>query len=228
MLEDIIKERLKKLENFRQLGIDPYPSKSRKDFSNSYVLDNFNELLDKEIFLAGRIRSLRQMGALIFLHIEDESAKIQALLKKDIIGDEKFDLFLNNIDIGDFVEIGGKLFLTKTNEKTLEAKEWKILSKALLPLPTEFYGVKDQEELLRKRYLDILFNKETSDLVKKRTIFGMRSGNFIKNAAFLKLKRQLWKIQRAEQMRDRLLRTIMLWILMFICVFPQVSYGKNG
>lgn len=188
MLEYIIKERLKKLENFRQLGIDPYPSKSRKDFPNSYVLDNFNELLDKNIFLAGRIRSLRQMGALIFLHIEDESAKIQALLKKDIIGGDKFDLFLNNIDIGDFVEIGGKLFLTKTNEKTLEAKEWKILSKALLPLPTEFYGIKDQEELLRKRYLDILFNKETADLVKKRTIFWNAVREFHQKRGFLEVE----------------------------------------
>lgn len=188
MLDNIREVKLQKLQNLINAGLDPYPSKSRKDFPNSYVLEKFSELSDKEIFITGRIRSLRQMGALIFLHIEDESAKIQVLFKKETIGDEKFDLFLNNIDIGDFIEVGGKLFLTKTNEKTLEAKEWKILSKALLPLPTEFYGIKDQEERLRKRYLDILFNKETAEIVKKKSVFWNAVREFHTKHGFLEVE----------------------------------------
>lgn len=188
MLDEIRQSKLQKLENLKKAGIDPYPAKTRKDFSNQYVLENFEGLLGKEIALTGRIRSLRQMGALIFCHIEDESGKIQILLKKDVVGEGQFKLFLENIDIGDFVQIEGELFLTKTQEKTLNAKSWKILTKALLPFPVEFYGIKDQEELLRKRYLDILFNPSLKDLIRKKTIFWNAVREFHTQHGFLEVE----------------------------------------
>lgn len=191
MLEDLRQNRIEKLNNLAQAGLEVYPEKSRKDYSNEFVLKNFQKLSVRQpaegIFLAGRVRSSRQMGALIFFHIEDESDKIQVLIKKDVIGDKLFDLFVNNIDIGDFIQVSGVLFETKTAEKTLEAKEWKILAKAILPIPAEFYGLKNKEDLLRRRYLDLIVNSETKELFKKKSVFWNTIRNFLSKQNFLEV-----------------------------------------
>jgi len=191
MLNDLRQTRLEKLNNLISAGLQVYPEKSKKDFANAHALENFDDLLIRQlaedIFLTGRVRSLRQMGALIFFHIEDESGKIQCLLKKDFSGEELFNLFGGNIDIGDFVQVEGKLFKTKTEEKTVQVKDWKILSKAINPIPTEFYGLKDKEELLRKRYLDLMINPETREIFKKKNIFWKAVREFLDNEGFLEV-----------------------------------------
>ncbi|MBI5401356.1 lysine--tRNA ligase [Candidatus Wolfebacteria bacterium] len=187
MLENIRQTRIDKLNNLAKAGFEVYPEKSQKDYSNKYALENFDNLLNKEIFLTGRIRSLRQMGVLIFFHIEDESGKIQALLKEDVSGKDAFKLFAENIDIGDFVQIEGKLFKTKSEEKTIEVKSWKILSKAIRPIPSEFYGLKDKEELLRKRYLDLIVNSETKELFRKKNTFWKAVREILSKKGFLEV-----------------------------------------
>lgn len=187
MLKDLRQTRIDKLNNLAKAGFEVYPEKSQKDYSNKYALENFDNFLDKEIFLTGRIRSLRQMGALIFFHIEDESGKIQALLKEDISGKDAFKLFAENMDIGDFVQVEGKLFKTKSEEKTIEVKSWKILSKAIRPIPSEFYGLKDKEELLRKRYLDLIVNSETKELFRKKNIFWKSVREILSKKGFLEM-----------------------------------------
>lgn len=187
MLENLRKTRIEKLENLIKQGFEAYPEKSRKDFSNAFVLDNFQKLSGKEIFLAGRVRSLRQMGALVFSHIEDETGKIQILLKKDAVGEKLFDLFVNNIDTGDFIQVSGVLFETKTGEKTLDVKNWIILTKAILPIPSEFYGLKDKEELFRKRYLDLAVNNETREIFIKKSVFWKTIRDFLAKQGFLEV-----------------------------------------
>lgn len=187
MLKDLRQTRIDKLNNLAKAGFEVYPEKSQKDYSNKYALENFDNFLDKEIFLTGRIRSLRQMGVLIFFHIEDESGKIQALLKEDISGKDVFKLFVENIDIGDFIQVEGKLFKTKSEEKTIEVKSWKILSKAIRPIPSEFYGLKDKEELLRKRYLDLIVNTETKELFRKKSIFWKSVREILSKKGFLEV-----------------------------------------
>ncbi len=134
------------------------------------------------------MKSLRPMGGSAFAHIEDESGKIQLFLSKKNIDPEKFKLFIDSIELGDFVEVKGKLFKTKTEEITLEVSDWKILSKSLAPVPTEYFGVKDTEELLRRRYLDLMMNPETRELFRKKNIFWQTARNFLAKNGFLEVQ----------------------------------------
>jgi len=170
-INEIKKDRLRKLENIRKLGMDPYPSKSKRTHSCNQAIEDFKKLSSNkdEIFLTGRLRAIRGHGGSVFIHLEDGSGKIQAYLKKDELGGEKYKFFHNNIDIGDFIEINGILFLTKKEEKTLLVKDYKILSKSLVSLPEKWHGIKDVEERFRKRYLDLIMNEETRNIFKKRS-----------------------------------------------------------
>ncbi len=170
MREDILKTKLEKLENLKKAGIEAYPEKTERSMANSDALEKFDSIKD-EIYLVGRVRSMRPMGGSTFGHIEDESGKIQIFLNKKNIDGEKYKLFVDNIEIGDFIEVKGKLFKTKKEEKTLEISDWKVLSKNIRPIPTEYYGIKDVEEKIRRRYLDLMMNKETRDIFRKKNIF---------------------------------------------------------
>ena len=194
MLEDIKKTRLKKLENLKKAGINPYPAEVLRTHTNKEALDNFNKLKNKKIGLVGRIRSIREHGGSTFAHIEDGSTalaaggQIQIYLKKDEIGNKNYQLFLDNIDIGDFIEVSGKLFLTKKGEKTLLVSKWKILTKSLLSLPSEWYGLKDVEERFRRRYLDILFNPEIKKMFENKAKFWNSVREFLIKKGFIEVE----------------------------------------
>jgi lysyl-tRNA synthetase class 2 len=117
-LDDIINERIAKKEKLLSQQINAYPEVIDKIDDIEDLIHNFEE--GKNAKVAGRVMSIRAHGALIFFHLKNDNSKIQVLLKKDKLNDQ-FDLFLDNIDIGDFVYIEGNCFLTKTNEKTIEA-----------------------------------------------------------------------------------------------------------
>lgn len=188
MREDIVQTKLSKLEQLRNAGESIYPEKSQRDKKNIEVIEQFNELKGKKISLVGRVKSLRSMGKVVFAHIEDESGKIQIFLKRDEMNEERFRLFASTVEIGDFVEASGVLFLTQKEEKTLQVEEWKMLSKSMRPIPTEFYGIKDEEELLRRRYLDLLMNTETRDLFRKKNIFWQTVRGFLSKEGFLEVQ----------------------------------------
>lgn len=170
-LEELRENRIKKLEALRQSGINPYPSKSERNFLIADVLSDFDKLSseNKEVTLAGRLMAMRGQGALIFSNLKDGSGSIQILFKKDNFKEEDFNNLQNLFDIGDIVEVGGILFVTKRGEKTLEVKNFKILTKSLRPIPTEFYGLSDVEERYRRRYLDILLNDDVKEKFIKRS-----------------------------------------------------------
>ncbi len=172
MLDEVKKARLDKLEKIKEAGIDPYPAKCGRTHTVKLALDNFDEFFksEKEIVLAGRIRMIRTHGGLTFSNIEDQSGQIQLFFRRDEIGKEEYAM-LKNLDMGDFIEAGGVFFTTKKGEKTLNVKRYKILTKSLLPLPEKWHGLKDSEERLRKRYLDILFNPEIRKMVEKKAVF---------------------------------------------------------
>lgn len=188
-IEEIRNERIRKLSKLREARVDPYPARSKKDFYISEVLSRFDELsLEKEIFLVGRIMAIRGQGALVFFNLYDGTDTLQGLLKKGEMDDAKFDLFNETVDIGDFIQVSGNLFVTKRGEKTIQVKDWTMLSKSLRPLPGEYYGLKDEEERLRKRYLDILLNKDIKDLVLKRTKFWASIRNFLVSRDFIEVE----------------------------------------
>lgn len=188
MLDEIKEIKLKKLENLRKAGIDPYPEKTSRTMENKEAVDKFDDLQEKEIILVGRVKSLRPMGGSAFAHIEDESGKTQVFLSKKNIDPEKYKLFVDSIELGDFIEAKGKLFKTKTEEITLEVSDWKILAKSLAPVPTEYFGVKDTEELLRRRYLDLMMNSETRELFRKKNIFWQTARTFLAKKGFLEVQ----------------------------------------
>lgn len=184
-LEDIIAGRKNKLEAIKQAGLSAYPSVTERTHTNSEILENFDSLTSAEVTAVGRVRSFRDMGKLAFIHIEDGTAKIQALFKKDEVGESEFNFLIKNIDIGDFLQVTGTLFKTKTEEKTVQAISYKLLAKSLLPLPSEHFGLQDEEAKLRKRYLDILLDPNTKELFVKKTRFWNSMRNFLENKGFL-------------------------------------------
>ena len=192
MREDILKNKLEKLENLKKSGMEAYPEKSERSMTNGEALDNFDSVKN-EIYLVGRVKSVRPMGGSVFGHIEDESGKIQIFLNKKNIDESKFKLFVDNIEIGDFIEAKGKLFRTKKEEKTLEVSDWKVLSKNIRPIPTEYYGIEDTEEKIRKRYLDLMMNKETRELFRKKNIFWQAIRNYLVSNGFLEVQSSVFE-----------------------------------
>lgn len=168
MLEDIIKKRLEKLAALKSHKINPYPAEAKRTLTAFGAVKDFTHLSkSKKIFwLAGRLRSLRDQGGVVFADLEDESGRIQIILKKKFTKD--FEIFKNNLDAGDFIETSGCLIKTKTSQKSLEAKNCKILAKSLRPLPSEWFGLKDVEERFRQRYLDFILNPEVKKKIEAR------------------------------------------------------------
>jgi lysyl-tRNA synthetase class 2 len=189
-IDEIRDTRIKKLEILKSKGINPYPSKSKRELSLKEAIDDFESLetSGEDKWVAGRIMSIRGQGAIIFLTLNDGTAVFQALVKKDILEEEKFVLFNDTVDIGDFVEVYGKFFTTKRGEKTIEVKDWSMLSKSLRPLPEKWHGLQDVEERFRKRYLDILMSPEIKELFEKKAKFWDVTRNFLKNEGFLEVE----------------------------------------
>lgn len=185
MREDILKTKLEKLENLKKEGIDVYPEKTQRSMTNAEALREFDSISSsgEDIYLVGRIRSLRPMGGSAFGHIEDESGKIQIFLNKNNLSDYK--MFVDNIEIGDFIQTKGKLFKTKKEEKTLEVHEWKVLSKNIRPIPMEYYGIKNIDEKLRKRYLDLMMDEEIREMFRKKNMFWQTARQFLVKEGFL-------------------------------------------
>ncbi len=195
-IDEIRDARIKKLELLRSKGVNPYPALSKREVSLKEAVENFDNLeklarrggSEEAKWIAGRIMSIRGQGAIVFITLNDGTGIFQSLFKKDILGDEKFDFFNEVVDIGDFIETQGAFFTTKRGEKTMEVKDWRMLSKSLRPLPEKWHGLQDVEERFRKRYLDILMNPEVKDILLKKTKFWEIVRNFMKDNGFLEVE----------------------------------------
>ena len=184
------KDRINKLDELKKLGINPYPAISRRTHRIAQILADFASLEKRgeKVIIVGRLRSIREHGNLTFAHLDDGSAKIQIAISKKEIGADNYKIFLKLIDIGDFIEAAGKPFLTHKGEQSLMVSEWKILTKALRPLPDKFHGLQDEEEQLRKRYLDIMFNPEIKDLFVKKAKFWQAMREFLNQEGFMEVE----------------------------------------
>jgi len=167
--------RLAKLKALRELGINPYPNDFKPDITSAEVFERYGSLdgdalseHEVAVSVAGRIMTRRDFGKASFIHIQDRGGKIQAYLKKDILGDEPF-AFFKKMDIGDIVGIEGRLFRTRTGELTVEASSVRLLAKGLCPLPEKWHGLKDVEARYRQRYLDLMVNPGVKEVFLRRT-----------------------------------------------------------
>lgn len=192
MLEDLIAERRKKLEKIKQAGIDPYPASVHWTHRISQVRNDFAVLskAGKKVALVGRVMGMRDQGNIIFLDLMDETGRFQAVLRKQILSAKggDFSFWKPLIDIGDFVSVEGKLFKTKKGEESIDASSFKLLAKSLRPIPSEWYGLEDAEERLRKRYLDMLLDEDTKSIFRKKTVFWQTFRDFLKKENFLEVE----------------------------------------
>lgn len=185
MINDEYQVRLERLKRIQE-KYNPYPARVERSHAIGDVLVDFDSLQGSVLSLCGRVRLIREHGGSLFFDIHDESGKIQGYAKSDHTDD--FEFFKSNLDMGDFVEIRGEPYLTKRGEKSVLVKLARIISKSLLPLPEKFHGLEDEEDRLRKRYLDILTHPELVDLFKKRTIFWHSMRAFLVSKGFLEVE----------------------------------------
>ncbi len=160
--------RLKRLENIKSSGLNPYPEKFDKTHN---LVDAKTAKEGTQIKTAGRIMTRRSMGKIAFCHLQDWSEKCQIVLNINEIGEEKFKWFVDNFDIGDFIGVTGEIFVTKAGETSILVKEYQFLGKALLPLPDKFHGLKDTDTIYRQRYLDLIMNEESKKRFQFRSDF---------------------------------------------------------
>ncbi|MCE9585106.1 lysine--tRNA ligase [Candidatus Nomurabacteria bacterium] len=194
-IDEIRGQRIKKLELLKEKGINPYSGESKRELSLIEAISDFENLekSGEQKWISGRIMSIRGQGAIIFITLNDGTGLFQGLLKKDVLGEEKLSLFNNTADIGDFVELQGLFFTTKRGEKSLEAKDWRMLTKSLLPLPEKWHGLQDTEERYRKRYLEILTDKDVYDRFVLRTNIIKEIRKFFDDLGFLEIETPILK-----------------------------------
>ncbi len=189
-IEELRADRLKKKALLESKGINPYPAETNRSHDIALFIDRFGlyEGGKDVITLAGRIMSKRGQGGITFCDLYDGTGRIQAFFKKDEMEESVFDLFNDTVDIGDFVTVTGTAYTTQRGAQSLFVTGWNMLSKSLLPIPDEWYGIKDEDERFRKRYLDILMNEEVRDIVYKRSIFWNTIRQFLLEKSFVEVE----------------------------------------
>jgi lysyl-tRNA synthetase class 2 len=188
-LEELLAIRRQKLADFRAEGINPYPYRYERTHQIGEALESFEKFAAEEtvVRLAGRIMLKRKMGKSIFADIHDVTGRIQVYLKIDVVGDKPFDTF-DRLDLGDIIGAEGKLFVTRTGEKTLRVEKYELLSKSLHPLPDKHAGLVDKEMRYRRRYVDLIVNPEVRHtfIQRSRIIGSIR--RFLDSRGFLEVE----------------------------------------
>ncbi|MDE1941095.1 MAG: lysine--tRNA ligase [Patescibacteria group bacterium] len=189
-LEELRATRQKKLDILNKAGMEAYPVSVPKDLSLKDARDRFKELEagKKELSLAGRIMAIRGQGAIQFFVLDDGTGAFQAVVKKDALKPELFDLISAAVDIGDIISVTGSLFVTQRGEQSLEVHSWKMASKSLAPLPEKWHGLADPDEKFRKRYLDFIMDPETREVFFKKARFWRAARAFMEKAGFLEVE----------------------------------------
>lgn len=225
--ENLIGERIKKLGEIRTLGIDPYPysyghKDSAADLHREFGSLKNEEKSRKKACIAGRVMTLRRMGKVTFATIQDQTGKIQLYFRHDDIGKKRYD-FLKLLDLGDIIGAEGIVFKTRMGEVTVYVEDYQLLTKALRPLPEKFHGLKDEEIKYRKRYLDLIMNPETKEMLVKKSLIieGMRE--FLKKKGFIEIETPTLQVQyggaNARPFRTR----INAWDMeMFLSISPEL------
>ena len=178
--------RREKLEKLKAAGIHPYPER----FELTHELKDARELPDgtPNVQVAGRITAIRRMGKLSFITIQDLEGKLQLCMKVDDVGAEKYQHYVDFVDIGDFFGAKGEMFTTRTGEKTVQVKDYTFLGKCLRPLPEKFHGLQDVEIKYRQRYLDLITSEETRKRFLLRAAIVRELRNFLESQHFLEVE----------------------------------------
>ncbi|MCX7940784.1 MAG: lysine--tRNA ligase [Endomicrobia bacterium] len=174
-IQQIISIRKEKLEQIIKQGFNPYPNFFRYNYDICKIREKYSALKHEEVasdevvITKGRLMLRREMGKSIFCNIQDFTGNIQIYIRKDVVGDNKFQFFKDFIDIGDIIGVEGEVFKTKTGELTINVRSFTLLAKSLRPLPEKWHGLKDIETRYRQRYLDLIVNPEVKETFIKRS-----------------------------------------------------------
>ncbi len=190
-INELIKQRLNKLEAIKGAGIDPYGAAFPNLFSIKELLkevpSDSHQPSVKEFIIAGRIMAMRSHGKSVFCDLRDQNAKIQIYIKEDIVGNEKFAIF-EKLDIGDIVGVKGEAFRTRTGEPTLKVTDFTVLSKSLKPLPEKWHGLTDIETRYRQRYVDLIVNEEVKNIFYTRSRIITKIRQFLDERGYLEVE----------------------------------------
>lgn len=184
-LGTLLRVRREKLEQLRELGVDPFGSGYETTHAPGELREDFREELSVRV--AGRITALRDMGKSQFLDISDLHGRIQVFVNKKIVGDEAWAI-CKLLDIGDWVGVSGETFVTKTGEPSVKAHEVTVLSKSLRPMPSKWHGVVDPQIKYRQRYLDLIANERSRELFKVRSLMIAEIRRYLQDRDFLEVE----------------------------------------
>lgn len=193
-LQIMRKERLDKLAKLRQLGINPYPSRTERNSTNHDIGANFERLEGKEVSVAGRIISLRDHGKLAFADIEDATGSIQLYLRSDVLealniqqqalGFEELKL----LDTGDFIQAIGQVTKTQRGEISVLVRQLRLLTKTLRPLPNQQDLASDPEFIFRRRYIDLATNAARRAMFRRKAAFWQANRQFLQEQGFIEVE----------------------------------------
>ncbi len=192
-LKELRDERLRKLEELKKLGVNPYPAHAERTHTAQQLRDGFGELEGNEAKAVGRIISIRKFGKIAFIVIRDDSGEIQLFWRQDDAAEAdrgNSELLLGDIgllDAGDFVEATGKLIKTQTGEESIEIQRLRLLTKSLRQLPAKQDGFTNKEERLRRRYVDINVNEDVRQRFIRRSKFWQATRDFLNDHGFIEI-----------------------------------------
>ena len=192
-LKDFRDERLRKLKQLRDLGINPYPAQSHRTHKTSDIISQFDELENQIVTSVGRITGIRKFGKLAFIVIRDFSGPIQLFIRSDVLSE--LDATNNQIgitelpllDTGDFIEATGKVIKSKTGEISIEVTSLRFLTKALRPMPSSIEGFTNKEERMRRRYVDMNINTDVRERFVRRSKFWQATRDFLNQNEFIEI-----------------------------------------
>ncbi|QQY19495.1 OB-fold nucleic acid binding domain-containing protein, partial [Mammaliicoccus vitulinus] len=195
-MNDQMLVRRQKLQELRDLGIDPFGEKFVRSGDSETLHEEWDqfskeELHDKEdesaVAIAGRLMTKRGKGKAGFAHVKDITGQIQIYVRKDQVGDEQFEIW-NHADLGDIVGVKGVMFKTNTGELSVKAKEFTVLTKSLRPLPDKYHGLQDIEQRYRQRYLDLITSEESTKTFITRSQIIQEMRNYLNTKGFLEVE----------------------------------------
>lgn len=188
-LADLIRTRREKVRDLLEKGISSYPYNFERTHQIAPALAEFDKLSEVEtvVRLAGRVMLKRKMGKASFADIADMTGRIQIYLKKNVIGEEAYDLF-DTIDLGDIIGVEGTLFVTRTGQQTLAVTSFELLTKALHPLPDKHSGLTDIETRYRRRYIDLIVNPEVRETFVARSKIVQIIRDYLNEKEFLEVE----------------------------------------
>jgi len=193
-MSELKETRKQKLEQLADKGIDPFgfvPGGIKGLVPIETIRSLFDgqdtEPEETEVRVAGRIMGMRGHGKTVFFDLQDDSGSIQGYIRKDNVGDEKMEIF-GLLDIGDLISVTGSPFVTRTGEPTVLVKDFALMAKSLLPLPEKWHGLRDVEIRFRKRYLDLIANRESKEIFRKRSLIIGRIRGFLEQRGFMEVE----------------------------------------